>query len=193
VKRRGFISLEMALIAAAVVAVGVVVWWLSGLRVAKLEAEYEAFNAKERAARAEVISGLALKLSDVQLKSAAERVQHETALLDAQREREKHLHELVPQNAATAVCISRGFVQYTNAAAAGVPLGVQPGPGVVQAPAGVGTDTVAAVTGRNYAKYHGCKDKVEGILKEFDTKRTEQNSVIDRINQRVQRAERKVQ
>jgi hypothetical protein len=94
------------------------------------------------------------------------------------------------KTADSDTCIRAGFVRYTNAAAAGVPLGVRPGPGVVQAPAGVGTDTVAAVTARNYDKYHDAKTTVEGILKEFDTKRNAAK-LSDRPDQPARRTRRK--
>jgi type II secretory pathway pseudopilin PulG len=193
VKPKGFLSLELLLIVAALAAVGGSIWWLSGLRVSKLQAEYEATNATARAQRREDISDLQVKLSAAQQSLADERTHAEAARLDQQRERKGRLNEFVPKNSSPAACVTVGWVRYTNAAAAGVPLGVRPGPGVAQAPSGVGTDTTADTVARNYDKYAGCKATVAGILKEFDTKRTEENTVIDRINQRIQRAERKVQ
>jgi hypothetical protein len=193
VKQRGFLSLELILIAGAVAAASYGVWWLSGLRADRERAQQEAANATERAQRQSEIGDLTIALANTGQQLRDERTHNEALRLDMQRDREGHLHDFVPKTPAGAPpVITVGWVQYVNAAAAGVPLGVRPGPELAKTPAPVGADTVAALTGRNYDKYNGCIATVAGILKEFDTKRAATNEVIDRINQRLQRAERKV-
>lgn len=191
--KRGFISLNLALMIAAGVAVLGSFWYVYKLGGDHRAAEYEKVNAEERAARTEMISGLALELAKRSDLLAEERRLHERTRREGSKQREGVLRVYVPQTADSATCIRAGFVRYTNAAAAGMPLDARPGPGVAEAPAGVGTDTVAAVIGRNYDKYNDCKATVAGILKDFDAKREITNSVVERINQRIKRAERKVQ
>lgn len=200
-RSRGFIELTVLLyvgaaIAAAAVIGGAYAFWSHCQSVSKELSDLKASYKVESAARAEMISGLALDLADRDNAFRAERVKAETAALAAQRDRKDRLNEFVPKPApgsAAALCITTGFVRYYNAAAAGVPLGLRPEPGVAQAPAGVGTDTVAGVTARNADRYYDCKRQMEGALKEFDTKRQTTNSVIDRINKRLKDAERRVQ
>lgn len=190
--QRGF-SLELILMAVAAVALMGGVGWLLHKGAEGERDKQRKQNAEERAARTEMISGLAVNLSKSQEETRKERIARETAALAYQREREGRANEFIPKVAGSDSCIRVGWVRYTNAAAAGVPLGLRPGPGVAEAPAGVGTDSVGATVARNYDKYTGCKATVAGILKEFDTKRQASNSVIDAINERVKRAERRLQ
>jgi hypothetical protein len=193
VKRNGFVSLNLILLLVGLASFVGLIWGAYKLGGDHRAAEYEKVNAEERAARREMISGMALELAKRSGDLEAERLAHERTRRDTTKQREGVLHVYVPKTADSATCIRAGFVRYTNAAAAGVPLDARPGPGVAEAPAGVGTDTVAAVVGRNYDKYNDCKATVAGILKDFDTKRQVTNSVIDQINLRIKRAERKVQ
>lgn len=196
---RGFFTLTIALYIAAAVAFAAYsgwIFWKGGEGPRAEIADMKAAIKVEREARAEMISGMALDLAARGNELRAERVKVESAALDVERERKGRIDEFVPKPAAgsaAALCITTGFVRYYNAAAAGVPLGVRPEPGVAQTPAGVGTDTVAAITARNADKFYLCKRQMEGALKEFDTKRQTTNTVIDRINQRIKNAERKVQ
>lgn len=169
------------------------IWYVYDLGGDNREAAIRAEYAEEKARRVEMISGLALEMSARSQKEAEERVKRDSATMAQRNEREANLKNYVPTVAGSDTCIRAGWVRYTNAAAAGMPLGLRPLPGFAEAPAGVGTDTVAGIVARNYDKYHDCKARVEDILKDFDTKRASQNSVIDRINKRVDRAERKVQ
>lgn len=189
-KHRGFIELQLLLIIViAVGAMGGVGWFIHNIREGERE-KLRQVNAQERAARTEMISGLAVDLGKAQENLQKERTANEGLRLQNIRDREGRLNEFVSKDTS---CIRVGWVRYTNAAAAGVPLGLRPGPGVAQALAGVGTDTVASTVARNYDKYHDCKAAVAGILKEFDTKRQVSNERIDRINKRVKDAERKLQ
>ncbi len=190
---RGFISLELIAVIGLVAALVGGAWWLRNDGARQCKAENEASVAKARAERQEMVSGLALDLATAREDLRKERSAREARELDIRREREAALNAYVPKVPGSDVCIRTGFVLYANAAAAGVPLGARPEPGVAQAPAGIGTDEVARIIGRNYDKYQDCKRTVAGILAEFDTNRTKTNTVIDRINNRLQRAERKVQ
>lgn len=192
-KQRGFIQLQLAMYALLAVAiVSGVAWFIHTIREGE-RAEQRRVNEQVKAERREAISDIAVKLGEAQTELHKERTANEALRLDIQREREKHLPSFVPKVAGSDSCIRVGWVRYTNAAAAGVPVGVRPGPGVAEAPAGVGTDSVAATVARNYDKYHECKAAVAGILKEFDTKREVSNARINAINERVKRAERRLQ
>lgn len=192
-KQRGGIAFDL-LMAAGVLAVLVAgVKFLIGYGEDRANAKHEAANQKARAERTVELSKLKGNLKAAEDGLAAVRAERDEAQKKYQREREKRLHEFIPQDALASSCITVGFVRYHDAAAAGVPLGVRPEPGVAKAPAGVGTDAAAEVIARNYDKYRDCRAKVAGILEEFDAKKAEQNTVVDRINQRIQRAERKVQ
>lgn len=168
-------------------------WYVYDLGGDHREADLRIEYAEEKARRVEMISGLALELAARSQKDAEERVKRDSATMAQRNEREANLKNYVPTVAGSDTCIRAGWVRYTNAAAAGMPLGLRPLPGFAEAPAGIGTDTVAGIVARNYDKCHDYKTRVKDILNEFDTKRAAQNSVIDRINKRVDRAERKVQ
>jgi len=192
-KQRGFLSIDAILVIVAVAAVAGIAWGLYHTGYKDAMAQVALNNEKERKDRQEMISGLALELADRSAKIAQARLDADRRVADERKLREGLLHAYVPQTADSASCIRAGFVRYTNAAAAGVPLNARPLPGTAEAPAGIGTDAVAGYVARNYDKYHDCKRTVAGILEEFDAKRQTTNTVVDRINQRVQRAERKVQ
>lgn len=189
---KGFIQLYIgAAIAIAIAAIGIV-WKAYSLGVEHTEARLNAATAAEKAARVQMISDLALELGARSQADQEARVKRDSEVMAQRSERDAQLKNYVPQVAGSDTCIRAGWVRYTNAAAAGMPLGLRPLPGIAEAPAGVGTDSVAGTVAKNYDKYHDCKARVADILKEFDGKRAAQNSVIDRINQRVERAERKV-
>lgn len=187
--------LQLYVIAALAIAglVTFALWYVYDLGGDHREATIRGEYAEEKARRVELISGLALEMSARAQQEQDARVKRDSATTAQRNEREANLKNYVPAIAGSDTCIRAGWVRYTNAAAAGLPLGLRPLPGFAEAPAGVGTDTVAGIVARNYDKYHDCKARVEDILKDFDTKRAAQNSVIDRINKRVERAERKVQ
>lgn len=191
--QRGYIPLPVIIYGGIVLAVALGLWYVYDLGGDHREADIRLEYAEEKARRVELISGLALEMSARAQKDVEERVKRDSATMAQRNERESQLKNYVPTVAGSDSCIRTGWVRYTNAAAAGMPLGLRPLPGFAEAPAGVGTDTVAGIVARNYDKYHDCKARVEDILKDFDTKRASQNSVIDRINKRIERAERKVQ
>lgn len=150
--------------------------------IAKTRAEDEALAAKERTARVALISGLALDLGHTQQALFDERSKH-TNDLDAQKaDYEKQLHDYVPSGTS---CLHAGFVRYTDAAAAGVPLPAGPEPGLASAPSGVGDDIEAGIIARNYAKYHACEARVSDILKEYDALRGQFNAKVAQINAQV--------
>lgn len=182
-KRNGFIELQLILMLVGVGTVAGLLWGAYKLGGDNRAKTYELVAQQEKTARVEMISGLALELARRSQQLHEERLARDRDMRAAREERQGRLHEFVASGDDS--CIRTGWVRYTNAAAAGVPLGVRPGPGVAQAPSGVGTDTVAAVVANNYDKYHDCEAKVAGILADFDAKRKAVNAVIEQINKRV--------
>jgi hypothetical protein len=186
VKQRGFFSLQIWLLIGGAAAIVAAVAWYSLLLIKygedRSDAKHMAANLKARGERTELISGLALELAKRTEELTKERLANERRLAEERKKREGLLNAYVPKGSA---CIRLGFVRYTDAAAAGVPLDAGPGPGVAEAPAGIGTDVVAGIVGRNYDKYHDCKASVAGALKDFDTKRNAHNETVNKINQRV--------
>ncbi len=191
--QRGMLQVYAIAIIGIVALTTFALWYVYDLGGDHREADLRIEYAEEKARRVEMISGLALEMSARAQKEQDDRVKRDSATMAQRNERDAQLRNFVPQVAGSDSCIRVGWVRYTNSAAAGVPLGLRPLPGFAEAAAGVGTDTVAGIVARNYDKYHDCKARVEDILKDFDTKRASQNSVIDRINKRIERAERKVQ
>lgn len=187
-RQRGF-SIELILYAIAAVAVIGFALWLMHKGAENEKAKWEKVNAEERIARKETIDALNQDMSDITKEREEARAKAASATLALRNARKGRLHEFVAKDTS---CISTGFVLYTNAAAAGVPLGVHPGPEVANAPAGIGTDDAADTIARNYDKYHDCKAAVAGILEEFQVKRQAHNAVIDGINRRTSTTERKM-
>lgn len=179
-----------ALIAAAI-AGGV--GWLHHDGVLSERRKWQELDRQERAARAVEIAGLGQDLSDATKEREEQRAIAARNRAQLTAERKERLNEFVPKTADSGTCLRVGFVRFTDAAAAGVPLGPRLGPGIAEAPAGVETDAAAGLIAENYGYYHECKKRVGDILTNFDEIRGKTNSVVDRINQRVKRAEGRVQ
>lgn len=160
-------------------------FWL-GYHDAKLVADtnagWQAKEDKARADRTEQISSLVGALSTTQQALATERAIHQTDLQTQKADYEKRLHDYVPSGTS---CLRAGFVRYTDAAAAGVPLPAGPQPGLASAPSGVGDDVEAGIIARNYAKYHACEARVADLLTERDAVREMFNKQVAAINKQV--------
>lgn len=160
---------------------------------AEEHAKNELANAKERAARAVEISGLNQDLSDATKEREESRATAERKLAQTRAEFKGRLNEFVPKVAGSDTCLRAGWVRYVDAAAAGMPLGPRPGPGAAEAPSGVATDEAAGVIAENYLACRAYKQRVDDITGNFDGIRSKVNTVVDRINQRLKRAEGRVQ
>lgn len=185
------IRLVLVAAVAAALAGGVAYIRHSGV-VAERE-KWQAVNKEEREARKEMISGLAVDLANERAKRVEDRLTKERELGVLRDQLRGRVNEFVPPTPDAATCLRAGWVRYVDAAAAGMPLGPRPGPGVAEAPSGVTPAEAAGAVAENYLAYHGCTQRVTSILKNFDSIRSTTNSVVDRINERVKRAERKVQ
>lgn len=178
-KNNGFIELTLLIYAAVAAAAVAGVMYLMHLGAANERAAQVTANAAAQAKRTELISGLAIDLSSERQKGVDERRQADTQRQEQQTDYEKRLHEFVPSGTS---CVRAGFVRYTDAAAAGVPLVPGPQPGPADAPAAVGDDVEAGIIVRNYARYHVCEARLAGILNEFDALRTTFNAKVNQMN-----------